>query len=434
MNGRVYDPTLGRFLSADPFVAGAGDAQAYNRYSYVGNNPLGATDPTGFFSLKDALKIVAIVVVGVVTAGAGLVAIGAASSLWAGMGMVATMSFGTGWAGFAAAVTAGAGFGFGSGFAGSLLNGGSIGDAFKAGLIGGAIGAVTGGITFGINARGIGGLGKMLAHGAAQGAVSEATGGEFRHGFIAGLATGAMGPSIGAAAKQNWFAGMIIQALVGGTASELGGGKFANGAVAAATFYALGSPPSRAQLSPSAMAKGAGIAGKVVIDRVIGENYGAAWRSMFTEKWVDGPTGGKLPQSLAKGLADIRDTQVPANARENGMHAWHAGSNAYLAGKFGLVGAPLIAAGGIFHESPFDWGSFQAEQHWQGTVNHALDSTMDLFANALGMAVGYLNPGSVGNAVTWGNRIPGPGDPDPLVGGRGTPYTGNPVDDWGPYR
>jgi RHS repeat-associated protein len=444
MNGRVYDPTLGRFLSADPYIDGVSDSQSWNRYSYVNNNPLNHTDPSGFFKLKDAFKIVAIVVVGVITAGAGLVAIGAASSLWAGMGMVATMSFGTGWAGFAAAVTAGAGFGFGSGFAGSLLNGGSIGDAFKAGMIGSAIGAVTGGITFGINASGVGGFGKMLAHGAAQGAVSEATGGEFRHGFIAGIAMGVMGPSIGAAAKQNWFAGMIVQALVGGTASELSGSKFANGAVSAATFYALGSPPTRSQLNPSAMAEGVGIAGKMVIDRVIGENYGAAWRSMFTEKWVDGPTGGKLPQSLADGMSAV-GSGVPANAAANGMHAWHAGSNAYLAGKLGLIGAPALFAGGLFHESPLDWDSFKAEQSGyidqaglkhpgQGTVNHILDSTMDIVANVFGMGVGYLNPNvSVPDAVSWGNYIPGPGDPDQAFGGVGHEYNGKPWKAWGGY-
>ena len=50
MNGRVYDPILGRFMSADPFVQYAYNSQSYNRYSYVLNNPLGATDPTGYFS------------------------------------------------------------------------------------------------------------------------------------------------------------------------------------------------------------------------------------------------------------------------------------------------------------------------------------------------------------------------------------------------
>lgn len=48
MNGRIYDPLLGRFLSADLGVQFPGDLQSYNRYSYVRNNPLSVTDPTGF--------------------------------------------------------------------------------------------------------------------------------------------------------------------------------------------------------------------------------------------------------------------------------------------------------------------------------------------------------------------------------------------------
>ena len=48
MNGRVFDPTLGRFLSADPVIAGLGDSQSVNPYAYVGNRPLNATDPTGY--------------------------------------------------------------------------------------------------------------------------------------------------------------------------------------------------------------------------------------------------------------------------------------------------------------------------------------------------------------------------------------------------
>lgn len=47
MNARIYDPYLGRFLSADPVLPDAGDMQQFNRYSYVMNNPLKYTDPTG---------------------------------------------------------------------------------------------------------------------------------------------------------------------------------------------------------------------------------------------------------------------------------------------------------------------------------------------------------------------------------------------------
>jgi RHS repeat-associated protein len=48
MNGRVYDPVVGRFLSADPFVPYPASTQSFNRYSYVRNNPLTFTDPSGF--------------------------------------------------------------------------------------------------------------------------------------------------------------------------------------------------------------------------------------------------------------------------------------------------------------------------------------------------------------------------------------------------
>lgn len=47
MQGRVYDPVLGRFLSADPYIQAPHNTQSYNRYSYVFNNPLSFVDPTG---------------------------------------------------------------------------------------------------------------------------------------------------------------------------------------------------------------------------------------------------------------------------------------------------------------------------------------------------------------------------------------------------
>lgn len=48
MNGRVYDPVLGRFISADPTVQYPDSTQGLNRYTYVNNNPLSLTDPSGF--------------------------------------------------------------------------------------------------------------------------------------------------------------------------------------------------------------------------------------------------------------------------------------------------------------------------------------------------------------------------------------------------
>lgn len=48
MNGRVYDPVIGRFLSPDPILQDPYNSQNYNRYSYVWNNPLSLVDPSGY--------------------------------------------------------------------------------------------------------------------------------------------------------------------------------------------------------------------------------------------------------------------------------------------------------------------------------------------------------------------------------------------------
>jgi RHS repeat-associated protein len=47
MNGRLYDPLLGRFLSPDNYVQMPDNTQNFNRYSYALNNPLKYTDPDG---------------------------------------------------------------------------------------------------------------------------------------------------------------------------------------------------------------------------------------------------------------------------------------------------------------------------------------------------------------------------------------------------
>jgi len=52
MNGRMYDPLIGRMLSPDPYVPNTTNSQDYNRYTYVRNNPLKYTDPDGEFILS----------------------------------------------------------------------------------------------------------------------------------------------------------------------------------------------------------------------------------------------------------------------------------------------------------------------------------------------------------------------------------------------
>jgi RHS repeat-associated protein len=54
MRGRVYDPRLGRFLTPDPYLQAPFVPQNYNRYSYVINNPLKYTDPSGHFFCRES--------------------------------------------------------------------------------------------------------------------------------------------------------------------------------------------------------------------------------------------------------------------------------------------------------------------------------------------------------------------------------------------
>jgi RHS repeat-associated protein len=47
MNGRLYDPVVARFVSADFMIQNPDNLQSYNRYTYGWNNPLSGTDTSG---------------------------------------------------------------------------------------------------------------------------------------------------------------------------------------------------------------------------------------------------------------------------------------------------------------------------------------------------------------------------------------------------
>ena len=49
---RNYDPAIGRFLQPDSIVTKPANPQGFNRYSYVNNQTINLTDPTGHFSCK----------------------------------------------------------------------------------------------------------------------------------------------------------------------------------------------------------------------------------------------------------------------------------------------------------------------------------------------------------------------------------------------
>jgi len=222
MNGRVYDPEIGRFLSADPHVQFPDASQSYNRYSYVMNNPLKYTDPSGYFLKKLFKAIKKIFKNPIFRAVVGLV-VGIYAFAWVGI-MTGSGALGA----------------FAGGFTGGLIASG--GDLKQA-----AIGGITALAFYGIgsyfetlSAASKTGLSaaqkvaKVISHGVAGGLSSRLSGGRFKDGFLsAGFTQGVSqygnvfveGDIVGNAAKA---------AVIGGTASEVGGGKFANGASRAA--------------------------------------------------------------------------------------------------------------------------------------------------------------------------------------------------------
>ncbi len=137
MDGRVYDPTIGRFLSPDNYVP-TGDTQGFNRYSYCLNNPLKYVDPDG--ELPWLIPIIAgtINVIANLDGGHGLGYHVANFFVGAGAGVVAMGSGG------AAIVGSGALLGVGNYTNNAIFGGGNFTfEGFlKSGIIGGASAAV----------------------------------------------------------------------------------------------------------------------------------------------------------------------------------------------------------------------------------------------------------------------------------------------------
>lgn len=231
MNGRIYDPGTARFLSPDPFVQFPDFSQSYNRYSYVLNNPLSFTDPTGYF------------LGGLFRAIGSFLGSDGSSIFSTVIGGATAMVLSP----FIGPIAAGAVGGFVSGSMNAALNGADFASCMKAGIIQAGIGALTAGV--GSAAIAIGqSTGQYLAqyafsvvsHAAMGGIISEAFGGDVASGMWAGaLSAGITGAlAIDTTGPSGKFANAAIAAMVGGTAAELGGGKFANGAVTGA-FLAM---------------------------------------------------------------------------------------------------------------------------------------------------------------------------------------------------
>ncbi|MGQ0700877.1 MAG: FG-GAP-like repeat-containing protein [Panacagrimonas sp.] len=256
MNGRVYDTRTARFVSADPHIQAPSDSQSYNRYSYVRNNPLKYTDPSGFFwgALSKLIKkfwrpLLAIAVSFI--PGINILAAGFIAGLITSGGDLKAGIFG--------ALTAGAFSAVGGYFAGVASK------------------SVTGVLTTGER------LLKIVAHGAVGGFSSVAQGGKFGSGFLSAGFTEAFAPGISGIKSTPGQA--VAAAVIGGTASVLGGGKFGNGAVTGAFSYAFGSIANGVANGQSFGEAALDFAGKVwaLPNTVIGLAYGGVG---YAAGWV----------------------------------------------------------------------------------------------------------------------------------------------------
>ncbi|OJA03347.1 hypothetical protein BGC33_03170, partial [Bathymodiolus thermophilus thioautotrophic gill symbiont] len=264
MNGRVYDPSIGRFLSADPNIQAPYNTQSYNRYSYVLNNPLKYTYPSGFFlrkmfELSDKISK-RFSPIGYAIQRSIEKAMMKNSTLRA-IGMIAASAFGgpAGAAAFSARM--------------ACLSGGNDGDIFKAAAVSFASASAAGYIGHGgVDGAPIveGAINKAIAHGLAQGAISQISGGNFQDGFVGGFIGSVAGSSMGEGGDWSDIAGRTaIAATAGGITAELGGGKFSNGARSAAFVHLFNHEGGN-------ISKALGLVGGIVQDRM-GDSFGAGF-------------------------------------------------------------------------------------------------------------------------------------------------------------
>jgi RHS repeat-associated protein len=238
MNGRLFDPQLGRFMQGDPFIQNPANLQNYNRYGYCYNNPGSCTDATGQFFGLDDLFVYAIIAIwsaekaGIIDARTARIF----TSIAVGVEFAPGGAFTFGGSPIAqAAIT-----GFASGVIATGNIQGGLQGAFTAGVFNGVGNLAGGGDFFAGVPAGATPLSEatgVALHGVAGCVTSVVGGSKCGPGALSAAFTKALAPTTGQLTDGSRLAGTAVSAVVGGTASVLGGGKFGNGAVTGAFSY-----------------------------------------------------------------------------------------------------------------------------------------------------------------------------------------------------
>jgi RHS repeat-associated protein len=246
MNGRVYDNAIANFTTVDLMTQSLSDSQSLNGYQYARRNPLKFVDPTGLG--WDPIGAVVGAAVGFFTGGpggavAGFIIGGNAQDAakwvkenWKEIVIVTVTVVVAVVASPLGPIAAGLIAGAVQGALSAALYGGSGEDILVGAFKGAVVGAMLGGIASGVQTGTMNpwvGAG-MTAH--VSGAAAAASGGDYWEGAKVSLIT-----SGGSAALQNvpyYDSSPAVRiagsAALSGTASEVTGGKFANGAVTGA--------------------------------------------------------------------------------------------------------------------------------------------------------------------------------------------------------
>uniref|UniRef100_UPI0035A5BEC0 hypothetical protein n=1 Tax=Alteromonas lipotrueae TaxID=2803814 RepID=UPI0035A5BEC0 len=233
-------------MQADPFIQAPMNSQSYNRYSYVLNNPLSYTDPSGYFFKKLWNKTVGSVLRAIAKVPILNTVAQAAACFYGGPWGCAAYASASTYAvtgSLRAAFTSGA-IAFASAHAFQ-----KIGNHFKTK---GILNESSNRWGFSLSGEKLHSFGGKLltagqiseqiaAHAVVGGITSELAGGKFGHGFFSAGVTKGLGgtflPSGSNLSTGEVVGGTVVSAVIGGTASAISGGKFVNGAETASFQY-----------------------------------------------------------------------------------------------------------------------------------------------------------------------------------------------------